>query len=49
MPYQSCRLPKGRQGTKWGHRGRCYPDKKDADKQRKAIKASQAFGPYRTR
>lgn len=41
MPFKKCKTSKGKTGVKWGDKGKCYTDKTKADKQRKAIKASQ--------
>jgi len=37
-----CKLPNGKLGYKWGKSGKCYPTKKQALEQARAIKASQA-------
>jgi hypothetical protein len=48
MPYQQCTLKSRKKGIKWGESGTCYPDKADAEKQRKAIMAN-AFGPHQSK
>lgn len=40
MPIKKCSLKSGKKGFKWGNSGKCYPTKKQAEKQMKAILAS---------
>ncbi len=42
MPFHACKLPSGHIGFKWGTEGHCYPTKAEAEKQARAILASQA-------
>ena len=41
MPFERCTLPEGGRGWRWGTHGKCYKDKSDADKQRKAVEWSK--------
>lgn len=41
MPIMKCKLPNGKMGYKWGKSGKCYASKAAAEKQGKAIKASE--------
>lgn len=41
MPLESCTLPNGKKGTRFGASGKCYADKADAEKQMRAIEASK--------
>lgn len=41
MPIRRCPLPGKKSGWKFGDSGKCYPTKKQADKQRKAIEWSK--------
>ena len=41
MPIQSCTLPNGKKGFKWGTKGHCYASRSDALAQMRAIKYSQ--------
>tara|TARA_R100001086_G_scaffold248473_1_gene185548 strand:+ start:1047 stop:1184 length:138 start_codon:yes stop_codon:yes gene_type:complete len=40
MPIQRCSLPKGKKGWKWGKGGKCYPTRKQAERQARAAYAS---------
>jgi hypothetical protein len=40
MPIKRCSLPKGKKGWKWGDKGKCYPTRKQAEKQARAAYAS---------
>tara|TARA_R100001244_G_scaffold11581_3_gene13823 strand:- start:511 stop:663 length:153 start_codon:yes stop_codon:yes gene_type:complete len=40
MPIKRCALPKGKKGWKWGNKGKCYPTRKQAEKQASAAYAS---------
>lgn len=40
MPIKKCKLPNGKQGWKWGDKGKCYSSKKKAGEQAKAAHAS---------
>jgi hypothetical protein len=40
MPIQKCKLKNGKSGWKWGSKGKCYPNKKQAEKQASAAYAS---------
>ena len=40
MPIESCTLPEGGSGFRWGSSGECYVDRKDAERQAAAIHAS---------
>lgn len=40
MPIQSCTLPNGKKGYKWGKSGKCYANRASAEKQGKAAYAS---------
>jgi hypothetical protein len=40
MPIQSCKLPNGKQGYKWGKSGKCYASRASAEKQARAAYAS---------
>ena len=40
MPVHECTLPSGAKGYKWGYSGKCYADRKDAEKQAEAIYAN---------
>jgi hypothetical protein len=40
MPIQKCKLKNGKQGWKWGKKGKCYLSKKQAQKQAQAAYAS---------
>jgi len=42
MPIKRCTLPSGKQGWKYGDKGKCYAVKSDAEKQGRAIKTSQS-------
>lgn len=42
MPIKRCKLPNGGLGYKWGDSSKCYRSKADAEKQMRAIKASQS-------
>ena len=37
MPFKRCKLKNGKLGWKWGEHGKCYPTKKQAEKQMRAI------------
>lgn len=39
MPIKSCTLPDGGRGFKWGDSGKCYADRKDAERQAAAAYA----------
>jgi hypothetical protein len=41
MPIMRCTLPSGKKGYKYGKSGKCYASRASAEKQMKAIKASQ--------
>jgi len=41
MPIVKCKLPNGKAGYKYGKSGKCYSTRVAAEKQMKAIKASQ--------
>jgi len=41
MPIMQCTLPNGKKGYKYGKSGKCYASRASAEKQMKAIKASQ--------
>ena len=36
MPIQSCTLPNGKKGYKWGKSGKCYASRASAEKQARA-------------
>jgi len=40
MPIKRCKLKKGKQGWKWGDGGKCYPTRKQAEKQAAAAHAA---------
>jgi len=40
MPIQRCKLKNGKQGWKWGSKGRCYPTRSKAENQERAAYAS---------
>jgi len=40
MPIQKCTLKSGKQGWKWGSKGKCYANRGQAEKQSKAAYAS---------
>ena len=40
MPIQECTLKNGKKGWKYGKSGKCYANKSDAERQKKAIHAS---------
>tara|TARA_B100001179_G_C18470196_1_gene351018 strand:- start:216 stop:353 length:138 start_codon:yes stop_codon:yes gene_type:complete len=40
MPIVRCTLKSGKKGWKWGKKGKCYPNKKQAQAQAKAAYAS---------
>ena len=44
MPIQSCALPDGGSGFKWGASGHCYPNRSDAEKQAEAAYANGYAG-----
>jgi hypothetical protein len=44
MPIQECTLPNGEKGYRWGKQGKCYPDRKDAEKQAEAAHANGYVG-----
>jgi len=43
MPINQCTLPNGGSGYKWGSKGKCYKNKRDAIKQGVAIEGSENF------
>ena len=44
MPIQSCALPDGGSGFKWGASGHCYPNRSDVEKQAEAAYANGYAG-----
>ena len=44
MPIQSCTLPDGGSGYRWGQSGKCYADRAEADKQAAAAHANGFVG-----
>lgn len=44
MPIMECTLPEGGKGFKWGHSGKCYADRKDAERQAAAAHANGFTG-----
>ena len=44
MPIQSCTLPDGKSGYRWGKHGKCYADRADAEKQAEAAHANGYAG-----
>ena len=46
MPIKSCTLPNGKSGFKYGDSGKCYPTRRQALQQMKAIKANSEAIPH---
>jgi hypothetical protein len=44
MPIQECTLPEGGKGYRWGNSGKCFADRKDAEKQAEAAYANGYTG-----
>jgi uncharacterized protein len=49
MPIQSCTLPGGGSGFRWGASGKCYGDRKDAERQETAARANGWAGDEKLR
>jgi len=41
MPVESCTLPEGGKGYRWGKEGKCYSERSDAERQGRAIEANK--------
>lgn len=44
MPIESCKLPNGKDGFRWGQHGTCYADRADAERQAAAAHANGYVG-----
>ena len=44
MPIRTCKLPNGDDGFQWGDHGKCYADRKDAERQAEAAHANGFVG-----